>query len=394
MKKTISKPENWQDFETLCKKLWGEIWKIPTKIKKNGRSGQSQSGVDIYGIPEGKSGYWGIQCKGKDEYSNAKLTKSEIEKEINKANSFQPPLDVFIFATTMNKDSEIEEYIRIKDLENKEKGKFEVLIYCWEDIADLIEDNQDTFNYYVRDKQHKNKYGFSVYLNDFQSEYIIHPKCIKKIRRYKLIEPKQHSIDSNEQSTDSNKYITINFPAGSLNEMISGKKRLNAMNRMYNRINYAICPFEIIMENTGSMVIEDWRLNFNFVGEHEELIDYIYKCPSGIPSQAEISSRRTYVEGDTIYYRPKDNAPLIQKDNRYFESYIIPKCKEYTIPIEWELLARDFNTSGQLFIKVQPIYEYEIVFKEVHSENDLKDDEIISIKTKKNYTEEEGDYVY
>ena len=33
--KSLPKPQNWQDFETLCKKLWGEIWSCP-EIKKNG----------------------------------------------------------------------------------------------------------------------------------------------------------------------------------------------------------------------------------------------------------------------------------------------------------------------------------------------------------------------
>jgi hypothetical protein len=46
-KKQLRKPENWQDFESLCKKLWGEIWNCP-EIKKNGRKGQPQHGVDIY----------------------------------------------------------------------------------------------------------------------------------------------------------------------------------------------------------------------------------------------------------------------------------------------------------------------------------------------------------
>ena len=83
MKKQLRKPENWQDFEGLCKKLWGEIWKVPNKIKKNGRLGQPQSGVDVYAIPKDEQKYWGIQCKGKDEYTKAKLTKKEIDEEIN-----------------------------------------------------------------------------------------------------------------------------------------------------------------------------------------------------------------------------------------------------------------------------------------------------------------------
>ena len=45
--KSLLKPQNWQDFETLCKKLWGEIWEC-REIKKNGRQGQAQNGVDVY----------------------------------------------------------------------------------------------------------------------------------------------------------------------------------------------------------------------------------------------------------------------------------------------------------------------------------------------------------
>ena len=56
----IQKPVNWQDFESLCKKLWGEIWGCSDTIKKNGRSGQAQHGVDVYGIPKGETMYYGI----------------------------------------------------------------------------------------------------------------------------------------------------------------------------------------------------------------------------------------------------------------------------------------------------------------------------------------------
>lgn len=107
----LRKPSNWQGFELLCKKLWGEIWKCEDTIQRNGRRGQTQNGVDIYGMPQGAVSYYGIQCKGKDEYTNAQLTKDEIDQEIEKAQSFKPALKRFIFATTSNKDSEIEEYI-------------------------------------------------------------------------------------------------------------------------------------------------------------------------------------------------------------------------------------------------------------------------------------------
>lgn len=52
MKKTLRKPERWQDFEDLCKKLFREIWQCSYTIKKNGRQRQPQSGVDVYAIPK------------------------------------------------------------------------------------------------------------------------------------------------------------------------------------------------------------------------------------------------------------------------------------------------------------------------------------------------------
>lgn len=375
MKKTIQKPENWQDFETLCKQLWGEVWNIPMKIKKNGRNGQPQAGVDVYGVPKGELDYWGIQCKGKDDYVNAKLTQKEINIEIGKAHKFKPDLSVFIFATTMNKDSAIEEYVRIKDLESRKNGKFEILLFCWEDIADLIDDNQDTYNFWVGNKQHKTKFDFEVSLNDFQTEYVIKPKCIRTIKKYRIreLEKLDMGIASILAGSSWMHKAPFNNPAfASISQ---------------GRINEAICSFEAIMANTGSNVIEDWRVKFKVVGEHKEIMDHLGTGPMGMVDLTALKYRRTYVDENQISYSPKDNEPLIQKDNRFFEAYIIPECKEYTIPIEWELLARDYNSSGKIYLKVEPEYEEKIIYKEVDSVEDLKEDEIV-VEEKKNYTDE------
>lgn len=379
MKKTIQKPENWQDFETLCKQLWGEIWGIPMKIKKNGRNGQPQAGVDVYGVPKGETNYWGIQCKGKADSVDAKLTKREIDEEIIKAKDFKPDLEVFIFATTMNKDSNIEEYVRIKDWESRQNNGFEILLFCWEDIADLIDDNQDTYNFWVGNKQHKTKFDFEVSLNDFQQEHIIRPKCVRTIKRYRIKEPEIKNLD-----------LGVSAHLGGTSWM----KNMPFNNRAFitasqGRINEAICTFEVTMANTGSNVIEDWRVRFKVVGEHKEVMDQLGIGLMGMIDISVLKHKRTYVEGNQIFYSPKDNEPLIQKDNRYFEAHIIPECKEYTIPIEWELLARDFNTSGKIYLKVEPDYEDKLIYEDVDSEENLKEDEIISIEEKKNYKDEE-----
>lgn len=377
MQKTIQKPSNWQDFETLCKKLWGEIWNIPTKIKKNGRNGQPQAGVDVYGVPQGQSNYWGIQCKGKDEYANAKLTKDEIDWEIEKAKKFSPKLGVFILATSMNKDAKIEEYVREKDLISRQKGEFEILLFCWEDIADLIDENQDTYNFWVANKLHKAKFEFEVNLNDFQPEFTIKPKCIRTIKRYRIKEVVNEELDSGISHILNNASWIKKFSSPILLNISQGK------------VNEAICSFEIIMANTGSVVIEDWRVRFTVVGEHKEIMDQLGSGPMGMIDIGFLKNKRTYIEKNRISYSPKDNEPLIQKDNRFFKAYIIPECKEYSISIEWELLARDFSKTGTITLNVLPDYEDNFILEDVDYIEQLKEDELLKIEPKKNYKEED-----
>ena len=50
-------------FESLCLDLWREIWNDPG-AQKNGRSGQAQAGVDVFGVHSGRQ--MGVQCKQKD----------------------------------------------------------------------------------------------------------------------------------------------------------------------------------------------------------------------------------------------------------------------------------------------------------------------------------------
>ena len=171
-KKQLRPPENWQDFESLCKMLWGEIWNCP-EIVKNGRQGQPQCGVDVYGIPSFDTEYSGIQCKGKDNYTHKQFTKSEINKEIEKAKNFKPQLKKFYLATTAVKDANIEEYIRIKNQEHIKSGKFGIFIFSWEDIVDLIDENKRTHDWYVKSQNFKQNQNAELTFHDDSEEISI-----------------------------------------------------------------------------------------------------------------------------------------------------------------------------------------------------------------------------
>lgn len=356
MKKTIAKPENWQDFESLCKKLWGEIWEIPNSIKKHGRLGQEQSGVDIYGIPKGETNYWGIQCKGKDDYTKAKITEQEIIAEIKRARQFEPQLKVYILATTANKDTKIEQFVRKQDIYSRSTGGFEIYLFCWEDIVDLIENNLNTYNWYQKGIGYKGKYDFTLYFNEFQEDLTLFPQLERKVTKHKLIERKEKET-ADEMLTRFNALL---------------KPRdldiLSIFNS--NKINKSWCDFTIIMANTGSVVIEDWRLSIRF-------IEGVARIDNGHFLMPKISLTE-YINNETlsITYRPIENRPLIQNDNRYFKTSILPEVNAGKIVMEWELLARDYNIIDKVEINISPVFVDVVEYKDVYDKEDVTNDEV------------------
>lgn len=134
----INAPSTWQAFEDLICALFAEAWKDPT-AQKNGRNGQPQHGVDVYGSPEWKPGvYFGVQCKGKNRGFSAKATKTEFDRELAKAEKFAPTLGKWYFATTAEVDVNLQEHARTVSAARVAAGKFEVDILGWGTLKALI----------------------------------------------------------------------------------------------------------------------------------------------------------------------------------------------------------------------------------------------------------------
>jgi hypothetical protein len=353
LQKTLRKPENWQDFESLCKKLWGEIWQIPNKIKKNGRLGQEQAGVDVYGIPKNEAKYWGIQAKGKDDYTNAKLTEKEILQEIEKAKKFQPELEVYIIASSTNKDAKIEEFVRLQDVKNQAEGSFEILLYCWEDIVDLIEENRETLNWYLGINSFRENYDFSVSFENGSNQINVNPKFLKKITKYKVEEP-------------------LSEISKSIRDLSWRKELFGPMPSIYgsNEINESWCSLKIALSNIGNVTIENWHLKLK-IDEVKKIDDnfYIDFLMSDELRNRLYQNRTLWAFDDTneFHYEPVNSEPLIQKADRTFEISFIPHFNQSSMKISWELLARDFDKSGILEVELKPEYEEEIKYVEVSS---------------------------
>jgi len=328
--KTLRKPSNWQDFESLCKKLWGEVWNCK-EIKKNGKPGQKQNGVDIYGIPEGEKEYFGIQCKRTE-----KLTENVIETEIENAKNFQPLLKRLYIATTTNKDVNIEEFVRYKNIENREDS-FGIEIFSWEDIVDLIDENKKTHDWYVNSQNYYSKKAVKVTFENDLEEIYCSPIFEKHTTLYK------------------HKTVPSSI-LGSYNNLDWLNK--NHYHLMETKTNHSFSFFKLKIKNTGEHPIEDYVLNLKLEGDVSKITNtnqeggINFNIPSYQMYQMSFNN-----ENFTVKIRPNPNKKTLIS-NDYFilpKIYFLPKYnKNCTISLKWELLSRDFSEHGRLKINIYP----------------------------------------
>jgi hypothetical protein len=117
-------------FESLCLDLWRDIWQ--DGAQKNGRSGQPQCGVDIFGQHQGK--WIGVQCKQKNGLLRHTVTTTELDDEVEAALRFRPPLFKFVLATTGPRDAKLQERARQLTEDHKGHRLFRVEVWSWDDI--------------------------------------------------------------------------------------------------------------------------------------------------------------------------------------------------------------------------------------------------------------------
>ena len=124
----------------MTKDAMEQRWKS-SGLQPNGRPGQAQNGVDIYGTDD--IGRWvGIQCK---RYATA-LDLKTVEDEVKNAEQFQGHLTTLFVATTTPYDSTLQQQVRLMSHNRTAQGKFSVGLLFWKDIVDGLIQNPAIFN--------------------------------------------------------------------------------------------------------------------------------------------------------------------------------------------------------------------------------------------------------
>jgi hypothetical protein len=370
---TLRRPANWQDFKNLCKKLWGEIWNCP-EIKKNGRNGQAQQGVDVYGIPFGEDQYYGIQCKGKDEYTDSQFTDKEIIAEIEKAKLFQPPLKKLYFATTAVKDAKIEQFVRTKNIQKIKDGLFEVHLFSWEDIVDLIDENKHTHDWYVKSQNFKTTKSVSVTWPGGAIEFTITPKFKTEITHYRL------SPEATNPYVNTMADLAKHFGKG---HTFSSPLTMTEVNLSYSRLYLQIY-------NTGADPIENYKVLFQFEGEISDLTDTNEKDYGLALIRAASSAPDVFVSNETMSGTVVPHIKILVGDDTFNSDdfFIKPLPKDYEITLKWKLISKDFKDEGALKLLIRPgiAKNREIIYvedlKDVRIEGGEEFDDVIVQKTK------------
>jgi cellulose synthase operon protein C len=150
LSRALPPPSNWQDFERLCFDVFSRIWKT-NDAEMHGRAGQPQAGVDVYGTDRVEGCFVGVQCKGKDQGYGNGLAAQELREEVQKARSFDPPLDVFVLATTALNDATIQSLARALSDEHKQQDLFEVRVVGWTTLRQQLTDHPDVVKKYFPD---------------------------------------------------------------------------------------------------------------------------------------------------------------------------------------------------------------------------------------------------
>lgn len=136
----IPAPTSWDEFEQITLSALKIKWNSPN-LTRNGRQGQPQSGVDIYGEDD-LGRFVGVQCK----LSSDELVIGIVCDEVKKAEAFEPRITAFYVATTQPHDAKLQKEIRLLSSARASDGKFPIGVFFWDDLIQELVKNEDEFS--------------------------------------------------------------------------------------------------------------------------------------------------------------------------------------------------------------------------------------------------------
>ncbi len=134
------RPKSEDEWEDMVLDTMRLVWQDPN-AQRNGRRGQRQQGVDVFGVAEGRQ--VGAQSKNID-----KLSESEAIDEIEKAEDFRPKLQAFHLAVAGPRDAAFQQFVRLLSADRVARGAFAVHVLYFDDICQELARQPDLVTKY------------------------------------------------------------------------------------------------------------------------------------------------------------------------------------------------------------------------------------------------------
>ena len=252
----IPKPRDEQNFEDCNVVLWSCILN-DENVKRYGRRGQIQHGVDLYGIRDGKTDHIvGVQCKLKTE--GRILSEREVRDEVEKAMGFEPPLTEYIIVTTAPDDAKLQSLaLKLSIAKSKQRNStLHINIYGWESLQQEIRGHPEALKEF--DPSHtpqadRIERKFDEQPAEFAA--IVAPQLdaiqvgIDSLRANDVKLPRTAFDSEYHQLIDAIRELLATNPKAALELLLQLKERLgdNASNYIRFRVatNIAVCQMEL-----------------------------------------------------------------------------------------------------------------------------------------------------
>jgi len=139
----IPPPTDWHEFEEIAlsalKIKWGSA-----NLTRNGRPGQKQQGVDIYGEDD-LGRFVGVQGK----LTFARIDMGTVRNEARLAKSFRPNIEALYIVTTLDSDAKLQREIRLFSESRIKRELFPIGVFFWTDlIQELVKNHAEFAKHY------------------------------------------------------------------------------------------------------------------------------------------------------------------------------------------------------------------------------------------------------
>lgn len=228
----------------------------------------------------------------------------------------------------------------MKNVEHIENNLFEVYLFCWEDIAYLIEQNKRANDWYIRKINFATNFKVNVLLDNNENVKEFQPILLKNNIKYKYREERfdisnyRYHKSAESQREDRIKIDTEPQPVRHFMNVTSHNK--------------SSCVFAIKLKNIGNLQLENFKLYLTF-NDDCYVSERVWKDRMFLDTFKYDYNIKWIKETNDLEFKTT-NEILVQNDEIISDKICVRPTIEdpFCIVIPWKLVSKDFTDYGFL----------------------------------------------